>query len=84
MKRKADSGNLLETIVAQSGGKINRESLTEAVEKKDFGKVLSALSPQDRAALQAAMSDKAQLRAWLSSEKVKEMLGKMQGGQKNG
>ena len=84
MNRKPDAGNLLDTIVAQSGGKINRESLGEAVKNKDFSGVLSSLSPQDRAALQAAMSDKEQLRALLSSQKAKELLSKLRGGHKNG
>ena len=84
MNRKSDPENWMDTIVAQSGGKINRESLKEAIKKGDVGALTAALSPEERAVLNAALQDKAQLRALLQSQKAKAILEKIRGGKKDG
>ena len=84
MNRDAKSRNMMDTIVAQSGGKINRKSLDDAVKKKDFSALLSSLSVEDQKKLGAVMSDKAQLRELLKSEEAKAMLKSFLGGEKHG
>ena len=84
MNRKSDPENWMDTIVAQSGGKINREGLSEAVKKRDFGTLIANLSPEEREALNAALQDKSRLRALLQSEKAKAILEKIRGGKKDG
>ena len=84
MNQKSNPDNWMETIVAQSGGKINRKGLNDAIKNKDFSALIASLAPEDRKTLAAAMSDKAGLKNFLRSEEAKAMLQKIRGGQKNG
>ena len=84
MNHNSENHNVLDDIVTQSDGKINRKHLNEAVKNKDFSRLLSSLSQEDRAKISAAMSDKAQLRALLQTDEAKSFLKNFLGGEKHG
>ncbi len=84
MNNQFNQQKMIDAIVAQSGGKIKRDSLTGALQNRDLSGLLAALSPADRASLSAAMGDRARLREFLQSDRAKELLKTFLNGEKHG
>ena len=74
MNGNFDTQKLMDAIVAQSGGKIKRETLNGAVGSQDFSSLLASFSAEDQAKLRAALADKGKLTALLQSEEAKALL----------
>ncbi len=74
MNSNFESQKLTDAIIARSGGKINRQQLQDAVNRRDVSSLLAGLSPEDRQKINAALADKNRLQALLASDEVKSLL----------
>lgn len=80
-----DKQKLMDAIVSSSGGKIDRESLAGAVNRKDVSSLLGSLSAEDRKKLNSVLSNKENLAAALNSSEARSLLKNLlKGGGKNG
>lgn len=80
-----DKQKLMDAIISSSGGKIDRESLNGAVNRKDVSSLLGSLSPEDRKKLNSVLSNKENLAAALNSREARSLLKNfLKGGGQNG
>lgn len=80
-----DKQKLMDAIISSSGGKIDRESLNGAVNRKDVSSLLGSLSPEDRKKLNSVLSNKENLAAALNSSEARSLLKNfLKGGGQNG
>ncbi len=68
-----DKQKLINTILASSGGKLDKNSIEKAA-SGDASSILSSLNEQDRKKLSEALSDKEKAKQLLSSDAAKELL----------
>lgn len=73
-----DKQKLINTILASSGGKLDKKSVEQAA-SGDASSILSSLNAQDRKKLTDALSDKEKARQLLSSDAAKELLSRLFG-----
>lgn len=80
-----DKEKLINAAVSSSGGKIDRETLSNAVKGKNIDPILKNLSDTDKEKLKNVMSDKKSMEAVLNSPQAKALLKAfLKGGGKNG
>lgn len=80
-----DKQRLMDAAVSASGGKIDKNSLSGAMDGKNIEPLLNKLSAEDREKLNRVMSDKKSMEAVLNSPKAKALLKTfLKGGGKNG
>lgn len=80
-----DKAKLINAIISSSNGKLDREKLTEAADKKDVSSLIGGLSEDDKKKLMAALNDKNALNELLKSPQAKALLNSfLKGGGKNG
>lgn len=68
-----DKQKLIDTIIASSGGKINRSDVNSAA-SGDLSAIMSALSDEDRRKLSAALSDEKAAKQMLSGASAQKIL----------
>lgn len=73
----------IESILNQSGGKIDRAALEKAAKSGDAASLVESLSSSDKQKLNNILNDKKQLEEVLKSPQA-QMLLKLFGGGKNG
>ena len=84
MNNMPDKNNLIDAIVASSGGKINKTAAKNAA-NGDLSGVLGALSPEEQNKLKALLADEGSARQLLSSPAAKKLLEMfVSGGKGNG
>ena len=82
---KIDKKKLMDAVISSSGGKIDKETLAGAVERKNIDPLLENLSAEDKERLKSVMSDKKSMEAALNSPQAKALLKAfLKGGGKNG
>ena len=82
---KIDKKKLMDAAISSSGGKIDKETLAGAVERKNIDPLLENLSAEDKERLKSVMSDKKSMEAVLNSPQAKALLKAfLKGGGKNG
>ena len=82
---KIDKKKLMDAVISSSGGKIDKETLAGAVERKNIDPLLKNLSAEDKEKLKSVMSDKKSMEAVLNSPQAKALLKAfLKGGGKNG
>ncbi|MEE1161685.1 MAG: hypothetical protein U0K70_06475 [Acutalibacteraceae bacterium] len=82
---KIDKKKLMDAVISSSGGKIDKETLAGAVERKNIDPLLENLSAEDKERLKSVMSDKKSMEAVLNSPQAKALLKAfLKGGGKNG
>ena len=82
---KIDKKKLMDAVISSSGGKIDKETLAGAVERKNIDPLLENLSAEDKERLKSVMSDKKSMEAVLNSPQAKALLkAYLKGGGKNG
>ena len=75
----------MDAVISSSGGKIDKETLAGAVERKNIDPLLENLSAEDKERLKSVMSDKKSMEAVLNSPQAKALLKAfLKGGGKNG
>lgn len=80
-----DKEKLINAAVSSSGGKIDRETLSNAVKGKNIDPILKNLSDTDKEKLKNVMYDKKSMEAVLNSPQAKALLKAfLKGGGKNG
>ncbi|MGN0451519.1 MAG: hypothetical protein ACI4FN_05360 [Acutalibacteraceae bacterium] len=80
-----DKQRLMDAAVSASGGKIDKKSLSGAMDGKNIEPLLNKLSSEDREKLNRVMSDKKSMEAVLNSPKAQALLKTfLKGGGKNG
>lgn len=80
-----DKQKLMDAAISATGGKIDKKSLSGAVEGKNIEPLLNKLSKEDREKLNSVMSDKKSMEAVLNSPQAKALLKSfLKGGGKNG
>ena len=80
-----DKQKLMDAVLSSSGGKIDKQSLTGAIQSKNADALIKNLSPADREKLNKVMSDQKSMEALLGSPQVKALLKTfLKGGGKNG
>lgn len=85
MNNNIDKQKLMDAIISSSGGKIDRDSLAGAVNRKDVSSLLGSLSPADRQKLNSVLSNKENLAAALNSSEARSLLKNfLKGGGQNG
>ena len=73
-----DKQKLINTILASSGGKLDKNSVEKAA-SGDASGILSSLNEQDRKKLSEALSDKEKAKQVLSSDAAKQLLKSLSG-----
>ena len=73
-----DKQKLINTILASSGGKLDKKSVEQAA-GGDASGILSSLNEADRKKLSEALSDKEKAKQILSSNAAKELLAQIFG-----
>lgn len=73
-----DKQKLINTILASSGGKLDK-SAVEKASHGDTSGILSSLNEEDRKKLNEALSDKEKMRKVLSSDAAKKLLNNLFG-----
>ena len=68
---KIDKKKLMDAVISSSGGKIDKETLAGAVERKNIDPLLENLSAEDKERLKSVMSDKKSMEAVLNSPQAK-------------
>ena len=82
---KIDEEKLMDAVISSSGGKIDKKTLSGAVERKNIDPLLKNLSDKDREKLKSVLSDKKSIEAALNSPQAKALLKAfLKGGGKNG
>ena len=71
---KIDKNKLIDAVFSSSGGKIDKETLAGAVERKNIDPLLENLSAEDKERLKSVMSDKKSKEAELNSPQAKALL----------
>ncbi len=85
MNNNIDKQKIIDAIVSSSGGKINRESLAGAVNRKDVSSLLGSLSADDRQKLNSVLSNKESLAEALNSSEARNLIKSLlKGGGHNG
>lgn len=80
-----DKEKLINAAISSSGGKIDRKTLSSAVDGKNIEPILKNLSDSDKEKLKSVMSDKKSMEAVLNSPQAKAFLKAfLKGGGKNG
>lgn len=80
-----DKEKLINAAISSSGGKIDRETLSNAVKGKNIDPILKNLSESDKEKLKSIMSDKKSMESVLNSPQAKAFLKAfLKGGGKNG
>ena len=75
----------MDAVISSSGGKIDKDTLAGAVERKNIDPLLENLSAEDKERLKSVMSDKKSMEAVLNSPQAKALLKAfLKGGGKNG
>ena len=80
MANNIDKQKLINSIIASSGGKLNKNSLENAA-SGDISGLMSSLSEEDKRKLNDALSDKEKARQLLSSDAAKQILQSLFGKQ---
>lgn len=76
---------MMDAAVSSSGGKIDRDSISKAIDNKDAAPLLQKLSAADREKLARVMADKGSMEAILNSPQAKALLKTfLKGGGQNG
>lgn len=84
-KNEIDKEKLINAAVSSSGGKIDRKTVSKAVEGKNIDPILKNLSDADKEKLKTVMSDQKSMEAVLNSPQAKALLKAfLKGGGKNG
>ncbi len=80
-----DKQKLMDAVVSSSGGKIDKKSLSGAMEGKNIEPLIKNLSAEDREKLSRVMSDKQSMEALLNTPQAKALLKAfLKNGGKNG
>lgn len=80
-----DKQKLMDAVISSSGGSIDRESLTGAVNNKNVAPLINKLSAEDKEKLTKVMSDRESMEAVLKSPQAQAILRTfLKGGGKNG
>jgi len=81
MPGNIDKQKLINSIIASSGGKLNK-SAVESAANGDMGGIMSGLSEEDKRKLNEALSDKEKAKQLLSSDAARAILNNLFGKQK--
>ena len=81
---KNDNQNLFDNLVASSGGKINRQTISKAAKNGDTSELVNSLSLEDKQKLNNILSDKQALSELLKSPQSQALLKILKKGNNNG
>lgn len=85
MNNNLDKQKLINAVLASSGGKINRETLTNAVGSGDVSSIMNNMSPEDKQKLSSILASKGGIAAALASDEAKAIIKSLlKGGGNNG
>ena len=76
MSNPIDKKTLIDKIVSSSGGRLDKKTVDTAA-RGDVSALMSALSEEDKAKLNEALSDKEKARQLLSSDAAKQLLSQL-------
>ncbi len=81
---KNDNQNLFDNIISSSGGKIDRQTISNAAKNGDTSALVNSLSQQDKQKLNDILSDKQALSELLKSPQAQAIMKILKKGNNNG
>ena len=81
---KNDNQNLFDNLIASSGGKINRQTISNAAKNGDTSALVNSLSQEDKQKLNDILSDKQALSELLKSPQAQALMKILKKGNNNG